>query len=199
MKKVFPYIVGIVVAVLFYVLSMTIGSFINVFTALASGYSSYNALISSDSSISAILLLLLISLANHVFFGWLTCKLLMPYAIRKGCAGPAFFRCAAASIGVYTLLIVPLFTGKTPGWMPIISHPCALIIFGNKRLRAYNQKKTVDHDVSSSGMPTENQATASLRKKTHSDDRHITRYCIHCGAELKENARFCHKCGKDTQ
>ena len=194
MKRVWHYLFGILIAVGFYMLSSFLGALVNVVTAMAAGYPSYEAYIAGENY-GGMVLLLLFTLANHLFMAWLTAGRLTAYAKKRGCLAASYYLCAAVGVVLFAVLILPAVTGKAPGWLPYVSHAYAIFFFGNRMLLA--KKKTPEAaEAFSAGSAETGDAVRYADVSRENPELPRARFCRVCGAELKDNSRFCHKCGE---
>ena len=194
MNKALHYCIGVLITIAFYILSRYLGSFVNVVTAMANGYATYSAFANSEN-IGGLLFILVFGFCNHIIFAWLTVKLTFAYAKKKNCVSPTFFLCSSIAVIVYSLFVLPLLSLQTPGWMSFVVHACAVFFFGKKRI--LKSKKAESSAASTSANQSSGHDDTDepiVFRETSS--RQIARYCSYCGAELKDNSNFCHKCGE---
>ncbi len=177
-SKISKYIIGILIALGFYLISMLIGSIINVLIAFTAGYRSWNAYMDSDNVVGAILILI-ISVINHVLISWVSTNVLLRYGKKNDCVSPWLFRSAACAVLVFTLIIIPVLFSKTPEWASILSHTLGIALFGRAKVKKYNLT------LVGSGQ--------SVSVTEPQDDNSF--YCHRCGTKLDGDSLYCHNCG----
>lgn len=126
-------VVSILIAVGYYYLSSTLGSIVNVIVTRLAGYRDFG-LYKQSAPVSGLFLLLAFTLANHIFFGWVTSNTLYRYGRKHDCLSRNLFRRAAIAVVVLALVVYPIFFSNQPGWIAYVSHALAIELFGRAKL-----------------------------------------------------------------
>lgn len=221
-KKI-KYVVGAVIALGFYLVSMLLGAVLNVTVAITAGYRSYNAFINSGN-IAGIIIILLIGVVNHLFFSWLTVRVMAKYVEKSGCPTIRYFRVAEMTVIFFAYVIIPILFSSNAGWLMYLTHAIGIDLFGKK----YVTKNSVsDHSdaklIKNTSAPqftkesiiesqepkpqTEYKANVQNRdtplrsvnmadSKNQQDDISIKYFFCHiCGNKISSDSIFCDRCG----
>ena len=132
------YAVGALIAIGFYVVSVFLGSFVNVMIMYASGYSDYQAFLAGSTA--SLLPFLISSVANHLLMAWITVKLMTRYGRKHGCVGKKYYSIAASAVFVCAVLVLPLLFSANSGWLTWLTHILGIELFGKRELRQRREK-----------------------------------------------------------
>lgn len=183
------YAVGILIALGYYTLSMFLGSIINVLVSFTAGFQHFSDF-RKDPNVAGVLIILMITLANHIFFAWVTAKSMTKYGLKYRCLDIWYFVSAAISVVLYAL-IIRLFTNGG-GWLSYVSHSIAIVLFGRAALK---RTRKLSGTTEMSG----NQASRGEKPVYHTADVNTgieIKFCKYCGAKLFQGDAFCSNCGK---
>ena len=204
------YIVGSIIALAFYMISMLVGALCNVLLAFSSGQASWSVF-KENVNLSGLLLMLVIGIVNHCLFSWLSVKIMYHYAVKRDKISPWYFRCAAITVLLFAILFA-IFTSGNLGPLSYGVHVIGLLLFGRAKLKnnpamigqdaAYTfAEKNMNQVVSPSNaaLPSfpghkykRNDIAAS---SLQSGLRDAHNFCPYCGSKISVDSRFCHNCG----
>ena len=188
------YFVSGVIAIVCYESSVLIGAVINVLVSSTAGYSSFNDLL-ENLSISNLLLILLISFFNHLFFSWLTANAIRAYGLKNGCLSLTIYAVAMIAVLITALFINPMLLSKRAGWLSNIVHPIMLFLLGCRFIRKEKDKKAGQRtkDTVSANNVGEKQEVSSIIYEETCHQKYI--FCQRCGSKLPSNSEYCSNCG----
>ena len=184
-RTAFTYLVGAGIALGFYLVSQLAGSAINVLAMFASGCRSYSEFINKTDSLPTLLLLLAASIANHVFFAWLTAGAITRLGKKTGCLSRGVFPAAAAVVLVYGIAAIPVLFSGSAGWLTYSMHALCVLAFGNRQLKKLPQPAAPEGTAA--------PAAGAVRSGGVPEDGVI--YCTGCGTKIGRDHRFCPYCG----
>ena len=125
-------VLGCIVGVGLYIVSAFLGSFVNVMISRAVGYQSFSTFRMNADGL-AIFLILATTLANHIFFGWLTAGILFRFEERHDCRTQILFDATAAVVLFLAATLFPAM-GLQPGILTYVTHVIAIRQFGKSKL-----------------------------------------------------------------
>lgn len=192
------YTIGILIAIGFYLVSMSVGSIFNILISFAAGYRKYSDFTNSDN-IAGFLAIIFVGVANHIFTGWLTVNTMAKYGRKQNCITKWYFRSAAIAVVVLAGVIIPLLFSNTPGWLVYLSHSLSILLFGRRKVKknfvaqsSLAPRSNNENDFGSF-TPLNPVVQASIHPPAPEQVAFI--FCHKCGTKLCANTQFCHKCG----
>ena len=206
------FVASIAISILGYLVSAFVGAVVNVLISLTSGYRDYSAFKESENYYGMILIILF-TLINHVFFSWLTVKLIAKYAKKKN-----YFRMSVfgiSTVAILACLAAMIFLDSFPGELTMLTHIAGILLFGWISIKRHEHAKNNEKSAT-------NTMVLSVKQTIEEDDLKKTgfepkmnndsmvdgfktntfppiRYCMKCGFELIPGSAFCSKCGKKIQ
>ena len=188
------WIVSAAISFGFYLVCVFLGAFVNVCISMTAGYSSFADYKASGYD-PGILLVLIFTLINHIFFSWLTVRLASRYAIKHKNHTMVVYYIAMAS--VITCTIINTLLMQAPGILTVIIHLAAIFLFGLYICKHPKDKQNnQDNVISTTGSLDTN--TAFVERGTGSSVPSAQPqmiYCHICGSQVPDDSPFCHKCG----
>ena len=193
MGKKANYIVGVIIAVGFYLISSVFSSVVNLLSYVNAGYDSFSSFMTNGNEIETFGILIF-SLANHCFFAWLSAKVMNNFAKKHKCIDMWFFR-GTALVFVLIIVIRLIAIGSLKGWLTILPHALVIELLGKKYCSEYNNQNN-DLCISPIQYPSleikhgEPSVVLSVESITREQQ------CSNCGATINRNAKYCVHCGE---
>ncbi len=192
------YAIGILMAIGFYLASMSVGSIFNVLISFAAGYRKYSDFINSGN-IAGFLAIIFAGLANHILTGWLTVNIMAKYGRKQNCITKWFFRSAAIAIVVLAVIVIPLLFSNTPGWLIYLSHSVSILLFGRRKVKKNLEEQALALSKSNNENDVSNfvhvDPVIQVNVQPTAPEQNKSIFCHKCGVKLDANTQFCHKCG----
>ena len=173
------YIVCGAISLCLYAACAFAGALINVLISYTAGFRNYADFKQSDN-VTGFLLVICFTLINHVFFAWLTVKLISRYAKTRHRQNIWLYVSAAMAALIYYVLSALL--GHIPGILTILIHISAILLFGAITVRRQ-----------AGDSPKKRQDEKDSIPLTCDVDE--MKFCHVCGCEVPADCVFCHKCG----
>ncbi len=158
-KKTQTYAITVVVSLILFFISVLLGSTLNVLTAYLFGYGSYQEYVSNPST-AIILSHLLIGIAVHLLFAWLTVLIIKKVALKNNTLEKKLFTISEGTVFFIGIPLLYAFFGKGSGALIYIVHIVGILGFGNHIIET--QLKSVEQTVPVSN--TTNNKTTNERK-----------------------------------
>lgn len=206
------FVASIVISIFGYLVSAFIGAVVNVLISLASGYRDYSAFKESENYYGMILITLF-TLINHVFFSWLTVKLIAKYAKKKN-----YFRMSVfgiSTVAILACLAALIFLDAFPGELAMITHIAGILLFGWISTKRHEHTQTDENTATNIVVSSVKQTiekddfeetgfesrmyNASMIEGSKTNTHPPIRFCLKCGFELIPGSAFCSRCGTKIQ
>ncbi len=181
------YIIGALIALAFYVISQYIGSFFNVIVAAVNGASFSEFM--DEGSIAGALMIILFSLANHLFFAWVTTNAMTKYGRKHNCITKWYFDIAATTVFLYSAIISPILFSSSAGWLSWAAHSFGILYFGKKQY-----VKATEESLHFTEFGQVNRGFSD--NTTGSNGENELRFCFKCGKPIVKGSSFCPYCGQ---
>ncbi len=187
---------GIIISIIFYVVSSLIGALFNVLISITSGYDTYAEFTKSDNY-SGFLLICLVAVINHIVFALVTVKMITKVEGDEACESRWLFPCAAISVLLVAVIVIPLITDNQPGWLTWATHFIGILLFGReKQKRICRSKENSDINFNTSERIYTERAQIAYKYKSAASSKLIEKYCYNCGKSICSTDCYCPNCGK---